>query len=329
MLWNGTVEGQEDTLYYLTYSADGTPGPIQTATAPLYDCPPIYYNGKVVWYIAEDSVPTFYTLDSNGVTTHIAAGSAVLEEQTTQTAAPNPEPTPEPDPTPNPGGTVSFSDVPTTHWAYPYVSRAAENGWVKGVGNGQFVPNDTLSFAEFYTMVTPIFAANELAAYQAPAGSQWWQPYMWIGGRNFPAFEIWLDTSYVGPVEFAPDYDEKTQKSIAKHANEPIDRYNAVTIMWEIIAASGAAEHFPGFDDAWNELYEAGVDLRYLNDNSAPGCYAAGLITGDENGNLNLEGKLTRAEGCTMLCNLVDYMLEYGRMSGTGEYIPFQLPDLS
>ena len=330
MLWNGTAEGQEDTLYYLTYSADGTPGPIQTATAPLYDCPPIYYNGKVVWYITEDSVPTFYTLDSNGVTTHTAAGSAVLEEQTAQTTTPNPEPTPEPDPAPNPGGTVSFSDVPTTHWAYPYVSRAAENGWVKGVGNNQFAPNDTLTFAGFYAMVVPIFAADELAAYQAPAGSPWWQPYMWVGGISLQCNSIWSDTYFAGPVDMAPDYYLEMQKSIDKHANEPITRTDAISIMWRVLGEDNATRYIPGVDEALKELLLSGVEMSILlEQDKVSVCYAAGLISGDENGDLNLDGTLTRAEGCTMLCNLVDYMLKYGRMSGTGEYIPFQLPNSS
>ena len=67
----------------------------------------------------------------------------------------------------------TFSDVPANHWAYSYVERAADNGWVNGIGNGKFAPNDTLTFSQFYTMVAPVFTADELAAYQAPSGSPW------------------------------------------------------------------------------------------------------------------------------------------------------------
>lgn len=329
MLWNGTAEGQDDTLYYLTYSADGTPGPIQTATAPLYDCPPIYYNGKVVWYVTDNSVPTFYTLDSSGVTAHIAGGSAVLEEQTGTSTTPNPDPdptNPDPDPTPIPGGTASFSDVPTTHWAYSYVERAAKMGWVSGVGNNKFAPNDTLTFAEFYTMVVPIFAADKLAEYQAPAGSPWWQSYMWVGGQYLKSNTIWLDTYYGGPISMAPDPDKTLQESINKHANEPITRSDATSIMWRVLGEDNATHHIPGVSEARQKLLSAGVEMNMMEEDTVSVCYAAGLIAGDENGNLNLNGTLTRAEGCTMLCNLVDYMLAHGRMTGTGETIPFQLP---
>lgn len=321
MLWNGRTQDKRNTLYYLTYSADGTPGPIQTATAPLSDCQPIYYNGKVVWYTTNDSAPTFYTLDNSGVTATPAGGTA----QPTQPEQPQQPTQPE---QPGQSGATAFADVPTTHWAYPYVSRAAENGWVKGVGNNQFAPNETLTFAEFYTMVVPIFAADKLADYQPPAGSPWWQPYMWVGGEYLRANTIWWDTYYVGP-GVAPNPDQKLQESINQHANEPITRADATSIMWRVMGEDNATHFVPDVEEARQKLLNMGLQLNMADEDTVSVCYAAGLISGNENGDLNLDGTLTRAEGCTMLCNLVDYMLEYGWMSGTGEYIPFQLPDLS
>lgn len=35
----------------------------------------------------------------------------------------------------------SFLDVPVNHWAYQYVERAADEGWVAGVGGGKFNPD--------------------------------------------------------------------------------------------------------------------------------------------------------------------------------------------
>lgn len=89
LLWNGkdnyTVN---DTLYYLSYGADGVPGQTRTAQAPLSDCQPIPYRGGVVWYVTDDSAPVFYTLDSSGVTAHKSEAGQ----------QPEPEPEPEPDP---------------------------------------------------------------------------------------------------------------------------------------------------------------------------------------------------------------------------------------
>lgn len=222
---------------------------------------------------------------------------------------------------------AAFTDVPTSHWAYSYVSRAADNGWIYGIGNNQFAPNNTLSFAEFYTMVVPIFAAEDLAAYQAPAGSQWWQPYMWVGAGSLQANTIWLDMYNAGLLQ--TKYDVALQSSINQHATQPITRTDAISILWRVMGEDSATRFIPGVDAARDKLVASGAHFNLMEEDTVPVCYAAGLISGDENGNLNLDGTLTRAEGCVMLCNLVDYMLAHGRMTSTGATIPFQLPGSS
>lgn len=68
VLWNGGNRAEaNDTLYYRTYAEGGSVGELKTAKIPLSDCQPILYNGKVVWYVTNDSAPTFYTLDASGV----------------------------------------------------------------------------------------------------------------------------------------------------------------------------------------------------------------------------------------------------------------------
>lgn len=208
-------------------------------------------------------------------------------------------------------GQPTFSDVPTNHWAYSYVERAADNGWVNGVGNGKFAPSNTLTFAEFYTMIVPVFAADKLEAYQAPAGSQWWQSYMYVGGENLPSQTISFDTFYGGGTG-RPDHGYELQDSIDKRATEAIPRSDAITIMWQVLKMNGLDEQVPGVEEARAKIEAKEGGLPLIVDTSVPVCYAAGLISGDQNGNLNLDNTLTRAEGCTMLCNLADYVSEHG-----------------
>lgn len=66
--------GYDNDLYYARYDANGNVGPVQTATASLSDCAPIYWNGKVVWYVTDASAPIFYFLDDSGVTIKAATG---------------------------------------------------------------------------------------------------------------------------------------------------------------------------------------------------------------------------------------------------------------
>lgn len=205
----------------------------------------------------------------------------------------------------------TFSDVPANHWAYSYVERAADNGWVNGIGNGKFAPGNTLTFAEFYTMIVPVFAADELDAYQAPAGSKWWQSYMYVGGQNLPSQTISFDTFYGGGTG-RPDHGYELQDSIDKRATEAIPRSDAITIMWQVLKMNGLDEQVPGVEEARAEIEADLGILPLIVEDSVPVCYAAGLISGDQNGNLNLDNTLTRAEGCTMLCNLADYVSEHG-----------------
>lgn len=42
----------------------------------------------------------------------------------------------------------TFTDVPADHWAFDAISTAASFGWVNGVGNGQFAPNQHITRAQ-------------------------------------------------------------------------------------------------------------------------------------------------------------------------------------
>lgn len=96
VIWNGMENGYtpDDTLYYASYDADGTASTVYTASAPLSDCQPIVFEDQVVWYVTDNSTPTFYTLDDAGVTAYPVEQSAQPD--------PTPEPEPEPEPAPTP-----------------------------------------------------------------------------------------------------------------------------------------------------------------------------------------------------------------------------------
>ena len=47
----------------------------------------------------------------------------------------------------------SFVDVPSNHWANPYITAASINGWVNGVGNGRFDPHGNLTYEQAIAML--------------------------------------------------------------------------------------------------------------------------------------------------------------------------------
>ncbi len=50
-------------------------------------------------------------------------------------------------------GEISFSDVPATSWAAPYVATASAKNWISGFKDGTFHPNDKITRAEAVTIL--------------------------------------------------------------------------------------------------------------------------------------------------------------------------------
>lgn len=56
-----------------------------------------------------------------------------------------------------------FTDVPTSHWANTYVSKAVELGVVTGYGGGKFGPSDNVTYEQAVTMIIRAIGGAELA----------------------------------------------------------------------------------------------------------------------------------------------------------------------
>lgn len=56
---------------------------------------------------------------------------------------------------------ISFTDVPESHWANAYISKAAELGIVEGDGNGVFGPSDAVTYEQAITMVIRAIGLSE------------------------------------------------------------------------------------------------------------------------------------------------------------------------
>ena len=53
-------------------------------------------------------------------------------------------------------GTYEFTDLPYTHWAYQYVHRAVNSGWLKGNGDGTISPDDNVTYQQVVTVMCRI-----------------------------------------------------------------------------------------------------------------------------------------------------------------------------
>lgn len=56
----------------------------------------------------------------------------------------------------------NFTDVPETHWAYETIGWAQTSGIIEGVGNGLFLPNETVSGREIVKMLLSMSGDSEV-----------------------------------------------------------------------------------------------------------------------------------------------------------------------
>ena len=71
-----------------------------------------------------------------------------------------------------------FDDVALTHWANGYIARAYAEGIVAGDGNGMFRPEDTVTYAEVYTMFVNVLN------YQPKKDLAWPANYVTVARAN-------------------------------------------------------------------------------------------------------------------------------------------------
>lgn len=199
----------------------------------------------------------------------------------------------------------TFSDVPMSHWAYQYVERAADEGWVAGIGNGKFNPNGDVTGAEWYTMVARAFYGDQIPD-KADAGkwysNKWYATYMQVGVDNmFDAY-------------FAADID-------AAVAERPMTRTEMACVVTEVMDQMGV--EVP--QDAFYAVADTIPDLDKIPVTSSAytavvRCYAMGIIGGvDKAGTFNGDGLMNRAQAAVVLGRMADLVDNGGKIPDAPE----------
>ena len=293
ILWNslGSYVYPDDRpllgLRYAAYSADGSVGPVQklNKVAPLSDCQPIYYNGKTVWYTTENSAPVFYSLDASGLTATPANG------------APSPV-TGEPERTPAPIGSLSFTDVPATHWAYDDIARAVSLGAVSGYDDGSFRPGSPVTLAEFALMLGRVFYPDELERFQANpkyAGKPWYVSVCDMGDATAYHWLNGPDTIKDRNNDFKVFHNIKLNRfHLANAANAVYNDYKERVHYTELEYLESQITDFVETDSIWESSR-----WQY-----ALTCIHIGLLSTMPDGSFSGEKLVTRAEACAVINRL-------------------------
>ncbi|MCH5186275.1 MAG: cellulase family glycosylhydrolase [Oscillospiraceae bacterium] len=197
-------------------------------------------------------------------------------------------------PTGNTGAGHEFSDVNGDEWFADNVLRMADEGILRGYSDGSFKPYNTITYAEFCTVIRRMAVGNsETSQY-----GHWAKSNM-----EYALSKSWYD------------YDEINETVY----DNPIPRYMAVKIL-------ALGMNIPQTEN------DEGVYWRYMNEirdfNSINGRYAYlvvrayndGIFTGDETGNFNPDSSLTRAEACAIISRAAG-------MSNTENNVPQTIPE--
>lgn len=177
----------------------------------------------------------------------------------------------------------AFSDVPYGHWAWSYIARAQNSGWIQGTGGDSFAPGQSVSAAEFLTMTAKLCFPEELDAQGAEG--PWYAPVWALSQR----LELHEGTG-VG-------WDQLTQ---------PLARQDMAQIVCNALAAKGAL--LPQGEDApfqdWREL-----PVSYRP--AVRAVAALGIISGTGDGRFAPQNVMSRAEAATVLCRMADVLVPY------------------
>ena len=175
-----------------------------------------------------------------------------------------------------------------SHWAKDYVNRAADAGWVNGVGGGLFQPDGTLTRAMFVTMLAGLAGVDEAdypgSTFSDVSVGQWYAPSVaWAASEGI--------VSGTGDGRFEP--------------NRNITRQEMAQIMAGYLAWKGVDTHPTADPSAYNIPDRADIAPWALD--SVCFCYEKGLLSGGDHGFAPLDNA-TRAQACVVLCGLNDFL---------------------
>ena len=198
---------------------------------------------------------------------------------------------------------ADFSDVNTGDWYYETVTTMTEKGLFVGKGNNLFCPNDTMTRAEFITVV--VRALYHHIDISSDTGEKWWQG----------AYDVALAKGIIEDGEFVTYNSAENElifysgTNLSTDNNVPLHTIELDTAMQrqEMAVISVRALYALGETDIKEyeyipDIHKASIIYR----DYVCKAYGAGIIVGDETGKFNPENTLTRAEASTVLYRIIE-----------------------
>lgn len=179
----------------------------------------------------------------------------------------------------------TFSDVPSTFWAYNEVKEAVSKGITSGYSDGTFKPGSSVTNAHFAAFLARAFYGGE---YTDGSASPWYRPYT----DTLSSHGV-LDGTTAG-------------SSFEASVNQPINRYDMARMMYNVLMDKGAKlPSDSALTAAKNTIKDfLGIPAHYKN--AVAVCYAMGVLNGQSDGSFGGQNPMNRAQGCVVICRLLD-----------------------
>lgn len=176
----------------------------------------------------------------------------------------------------------AFKDVAENHWAYSYVKNLHESGAINGISANEFAPSASVARQDFVKILIGALGmetSKSSSQFTDVEANSYYAPFV------MTAFEKGIITG-VGEGSFG--------------VGVSIKREDAAVIMDRVLSIYNkeVSKNNKEFSDIENAADYAAASIARVS--------AAGIFSGDENGNFNPKANLSRAEACAILCRLAE-----------------------
>lgn len=176
----------------------------------------------------------------------------------------------------------SFSDVPSSHWAYSFVETASDAGWISGYDDGTFGVDDQVTYAQMATMLVRAFYPDDFAAYSGST-DVWYRSFCEVAAQA----GLFAQTDAA-----VSSYDSVVVL--------PISRYEMAQILYNALQDKGAdLDYTPADVQAGIADWES-IPANYQD--AVMGAISAGIMSAvDDKGTFGGEGAMTRAQAAVVM----------------------------
>ena len=185
--------------------------------------------------------------------------------------------------------TISFLDVKESDWFYEAVSYAVENGLMSGMSEDIFAPNTPLT-REMLAVILWNLEGNPTPNEVAPF------------------LDVTSDKYYANAIAWANENGIVAGYGNTFGVRDPITREQFAVMLYNYA-------QYQGYDVSVGEdtnilSYTDAFDISNYAYPAMQWACGAGIMSGNDDGTLNPQGKATRAEAATMLMNFCENMVE-------------------